>query len=200
MHTSKKAQAAKIINRFSVTEWRDNVETAAKDMVTASKRVLDLVLAARDHVEEETVRDALQHAFGEAYADLQGVPFEQALKAKSVKNRVSDAMAVFKAVELPSALPGNLQHAAAECRKLNRKAKEAANEENQSSDLEDQERHEPQLEGDAQPVDPVTQALRALQASINVLKATAKGATLTSLLADMTDLADEIVNELLAQD
>lgn len=200
MHTSKKAQAVKAINRFSVTEWRDNVETAAKDMVTASKRVLDLVLAARDHVEEETVRDALQHAFGEAYADLHGCTFAEALTAKSVKNRVSDAMAVFKAEQLPTALPSNLQHAAAECRKLNRKAKEAANEENQSSDLEDQERHEPQLEGDVQPVDAVTQALRMLQASLNVLKATAKGATLASLLSDMTDLAEEIGNELEAQD
>lgn len=196
MHTSKKAQAVKTLNRFSVTEWRDNVETAAKDMVTASKRVLDLVLAARDHVEEETVRDALQHAFGEAYADLHGCTFAEALTAKSVKNRVSDAMAVFKAEQLPTALPSNLQHAAAECRKLNRKAKEAANEEPQ----EEGDDVEPGLEGDVQPVDPVTQALRALQASLNVLKATAKGATLTSLLADMTDLADEIVNELLAQD
>lgn len=195
MHTSKKAQAVKTINQFSVTVWRDAVELAAKDMVSASKQMLDLVLRARDNVHEDTVRDALQHAFGEAYADLQGVPFEQALKAKSVKNRVSDAMAVFKAVELPSALPGNLQHAAAECRKLNRKAKEAANEEGQGEAEE-----EPGLDGDVQPVDPVTQALRALQASLNVLKATAKGATLTSLLADMTDLADEIVNELLAQD
>lgn len=193
MHTSKKAQAAKIINRFSVTEWRDNVETAAKDMVTASKRVLDLVLAARDHVEEETVRDALQHAFGEAYADLHGCTFAEALTAKSVKNRVSDAMAVFKAEQLPTALPSNLQHAAAECRKLNRKAKEAANGEGQGEE-------EPQLEGDAQPVDAVTQALRMLQASLNVLKATAKGATLASLLSDMTDLADEIGNELQAQD
>lgn len=196
MHTSKKAQAAKAINRFSVTEWRDNVETAAKDMVTASKRVLDLVLAARDHVEEETVRDALQHAFGEAYADLHGCTFAEALTAKSVKNRVSDAMAVFKAEQLPTALPSNLQHAAAECRKLNRKAKEAANEEPQ----EGGDDVEPGLDGDVQPVDPVTQALRALQASINVLKATAKGATLASLLSDMTDLAEEIGNELQAQD
>lgn len=193
MHTSKKAQAVKAINRFSVTEWRDNVETAAKDMVSASKRVLDLVLAARDHVEEETVRDALQHAFGEAYADLHGCTFAEALTAKSVKNRVSDAMAVFKAEQLPTALPSNLQHAAAECRKLNRKAKEAANEEGQGEE-------EPQLEGDAQPVDAVTQALRMLQASLNVLRATAKGATLASLLSDMTDLAEEIGNELQAQD
>ena len=121
------AQAA-TLNRFSVSDWRDDVECAAKDMVTASSRVLALVLAARDNVHEDTVRDALQHAFGEAYADLQGIPFEQALKAKSVKNRISDAMAVFKAEVLPGALPNNLQHAAAECRKANRKAAEPANE------------------------------------------------------------------------
>ncbi|WP_055128536.1 hypothetical protein [Pseudomonas mediterranea] len=192
MHTSKKAAAKNIANRFSVTEWRDNVETAAKDMVTASKRVLDLVLAARDHlIEEETVRDALQHAFGEAYADLHGCTFAEALTAKSVKNRVSDAMAVFKAEQLPTALPSNLQHAAAECRKLNRKAKPAANEEG-NGDAEEG----PGLEGDVQQVDAVAQALRMLQASLNVLKATAKGATLTSLLEDMADLVQEIGNEL----
>lgn len=192
MHTSKKAQATKALNRFMVTEWRDNVEAAAKDMVSASKRVLDLVLAARDHVEEETVRDALQHAFGEAYADLHGCTFAEALTAKSVKNRVSDAMAVFKAEQLPTALPSNLQHAAAECRKLNRKAKPAANEEG-NGDAEE----EPGLEGaDVQPVDAVTQALRAMQASLNLLRAAAKGATLSSLLDDMADLVQEIGNEL----
>ena len=192
MHTSKKAQAVKTLNRFSVTEWRDNVETAAKDMVTASKRVLDLVLAAREHVEEETVRDALQHAFGEAYADLHGCTFAEALTAKSVKNRVSDAMAVFKAEQLPTALPSNLQHAAAECRKLNRKAKVAQEPANDPEDGEE----EPGLDGGAQQVDAVTQALRMLQASLNVLKATAKGATLSSLLDDMADLVQEIGNEL----
>lgn len=190
MHTQRKAQDKTA--RFSVTAWRDDVETAAKDMVTASARVLALVVAARDHVEGETVRDALQHAFGEAYADLHGCTFAEALTAKSVKNRVSDAMAVFKAEVMPTALPSNLQHAAAECRKLNRKAKEPANEEQV-----DEGGEEESLE--AQPVagmDAVSQALRALQASLNVLKASAKGkATVTSLLEDLAELAEEVANE-----
>lgn len=185
MHTQRKPQH----NAFSVTAWRDDVETAAKDMVSASKRVLDLVLSARDNVHEDTVRDALQHAFGEAYADLQGVAFEQALSAKSVKNRISDAMAVFRAEVLPKVLPGNLQHAAAECRKLNRKAKpEAAND-------EPGEGEEPGL-GLPQPVDMNHAAIQAMLASLNVLRSAAKGATLTSLLDDMADLIEEVGNEL----
>ena len=198
MHSKKTAVTA--LNRFSVTDWRDDVELAAKDMVTASKRVLDLVMAARSNVHEDTVRDALQHAFGEAYADLNGVPFEQALTAKSVKNRVSDGMAVFKAVNLPPVMPGNLQHAAAECRKLNKKAKaEPANDEtlgNQSSDVEDQERHEPEGLGLSQPVDAAHMALRAMITSLNVLKGAAKSATLASLIEDLGDLVEEIGNEL----
>lgn len=192
MHTQRKPQ-----DKFSVTTWRDDVETAAKDMVSASKRVLDLVLSARDNVHEDTVRDALQHAFGEAYADLQGVTFDQALSAKSVKNRISDAMAVFRAEVLPKVLPGNLQHAAAECRKLNRKAvveKPPANEPESGDDGEEQGL------GLSQPVDATHAALKAMLASLNVLRQAASGHTLTSLLDDMAELIEEVGNELDAEE
>lgn len=191
MDTQRKPQ-----DKFSVTTWRDDVETAAKDMVSASKRVLDLVLSARDNVHEDTVRDALQHAFGEAYADLQGVAFDQALTAKSVKNRISDAMAVFRAEVLPKVLPGNLQHAAAECRKLNRKAaveKEPANE------PEGGESEQPGL-GVSQPVDATHAAVKAMLASLNVLRRAPKVGVLASLLDDMEDLIQEIGNELDAEE
>lgn len=200
MHTSKKTQAVSAINRFSVTEWRDNVETAAKDMVSASKRVLDLVLAARDNVHEDTVRDALQHAFGEAYADLQGVSLEMALTAKSVKNRISDAMAVFKAEVMPAVLPGNLQHAAAECRKLNKKAKpEAANDQDDETGSQSSLDDEPGL-GLSQPVDATHVAIEAMLASLKVLRGQAKGAVLTSLLDDMAELVDDLLVELTASE
>lgn len=195
------AQAA-TLNRFSVTDWRDAVEMAARDLMSASKQMLDLVLRARDNVHEDTVRDALEHAFGEAYADLQGIPFEQALKAKSVKNRISDAMAVFRAEVLPNVLPGNLQHAAAECRKANRKAAEPANEQ-PVDDLGDEGgQDEPGLElpDTVGPVDAAHHAIKAMLASLNVLRSAAKSHTLTSLLEDMAELIEEVGNELDAED
>lgn len=110
---------ARQLAAFPVTEWRTNVEACAADVVNASKRMLDLMLSARGKVEFDTAKEAVSHAFATAYAAASGMSFEDALKAKSVRNRVSDALAVFKAVELPALMPANLQHAAAECRKVN---------------------------------------------------------------------------------
>lgn len=110
---------ARQLAAFAVTEWRVSLEVCAVDVVGASKRMLDLMLAARGKVEFDTAKEAVSHAFAKAYAHTAGISFEDALKAKSVRNRVSDALAVFKAVELPALMPANLQHAASECRKAN---------------------------------------------------------------------------------
>ena len=115
---ARNAQSAAIA-AFNVAAWRTELDGAALNFVSAGKAMLDLMLAARGKVEHDTAREALQHAFGQAYAATYGVTFEEACKAKSVMNRVSDGMAVFKAETLPDSLPGQLQSAAAACRKAN---------------------------------------------------------------------------------
>lgn len=117
----------KALELFSVSKWRTNLDTTAAELTTAGKQVLDLVLAGRDKVELDTAKEAIQHAFANAYALLNGVTFDEACKAKSVQNRVSDALCVFKAKVLPASLPSHLQGAAKACREANAKAKEPAN-------------------------------------------------------------------------
>ena len=108
---------------FNVAAWRTNLDAAALNFVSAGKAMLDLMLSARGKVEHDTAREALQHAFGQAYAAAYAVTFEEACKAKSVMNRVSDGMAIFRAEKLPDSLPGQLQSAAAACRKANPSSK-----------------------------------------------------------------------------
>lgn len=118
---TNKAKAAK----FSVAEWRSNVETAALDYATAGVRLLALILEARKaKVDPEAARETVHHAFAAAYASLNGLEFEAALKAPSVRNRVSEAMAVFNCEELPDSLPNNIQHAASACRAAKRGARQ----------------------------------------------------------------------------
>lgn len=115
--------ASNAVAAFDIAAWRTDLDAAALNFVSAGKAMLDLMLAARDKVEHDTAREALQHAFGQAYAATYGVTFEEACKAKSVMNRVSDGMAIFKAETLPASLPGQLQSAAAACRKANPSSK-----------------------------------------------------------------------------
>lgn len=115
---TRNAQAAAVV-AFNVAAWRADLDAAALSFTSAGKAMLDLMLAARGKVLHDTAREALQHAFGQAYAATYGVTFEEACKAKSVMNRVSDGMAVFKAKNMPASLPGQLQSAAAACRKAN---------------------------------------------------------------------------------
>ncbi len=119
---TRNAQSA-VVAAFDIAAWRTNLDAAALSFTSAGKAMLDLMLAARGKVEHDTAREALQHAFGQAYAATYGVTFEEACKAKSVMNRVSDGMAVFKAETLPASLPGQLQSAAAACRKANPSSK-----------------------------------------------------------------------------
>ena len=118
---TNKAKAAK----FSVAEWRGNVEAAALDYATAGVRLLALILEARKaKVDPDAARETVHHAFAAAYASLNGLEFEAALKAPSVRNRVSEAMAVFNCEELPDSLPNNIQHAASACRAAKRGARQ----------------------------------------------------------------------------
>jgi hypothetical protein len=116
---SRKNSNARTVAAFNIAAWATRLDSAALNFVSAGKAMLDLMLEARGKVEHETAKEKLQHAFGQAYAATYGVTFEEAVKAKSVQNRVSDGLAVLKAANLPDSLPGNIQQAAAACRKAN---------------------------------------------------------------------------------
>lgn len=109
------------LNRFSVTEWRNTLDTNALQMASAGKQVLDAVLEGRGKVEPDTAREAIWYAFANAHAVASGLTFEEATKCKSVANRVSDAMCIFKCEELPASMPNHLQGAAKACRVANAK-------------------------------------------------------------------------------
>lgn len=118
-NTRNARNARNAVAAFDIAAWRTDLDAAALNFVSAGKAMLDLMLAARGKIEHDTAREALQHAFGQAYAATYGATFEEAIKTKSVMNRVSDGMAIFKAKNLPDSLPGQLQSAAAACRKAN---------------------------------------------------------------------------------
>lgn len=123
MARSNARKTSNAVAAFDIAAWRVDLDAAALNFVSAGKAMLDLMLAARGKVEHDTAREALQHAFGQAYAATYGATFEEAIKTKSVMNRVSDGMAIFKAEKLPDSLPGQLQSAAAACRKANPSSK-----------------------------------------------------------------------------
>lgn len=102
------AAAAAAVEQFDVAAWRAELCTAFTDLASAATRTLHVVLAGRGKVEAETAREALGDAF-EAAGMLRG--------SKAWKNRVADAMVIFKAESLPSGMPSNLQQAAAAVRK-----------------------------------------------------------------------------------
>lgn len=142
--------------------------------------MLDLMLAARGKVEHDTAREALQHAFGQAYASTYGVTFEEACKSKSVMNRVSDGMAIFKAEKLPDSLPGQLQSAAAACRKANPSSKRKP-------------RQPVATKVDAKDV----KALALLSAALEALRAEAgENETALELISELVDLAGDLADAL----
>lgn len=168
---------------FDIAAWRVNLDAAAHSFVSAGKSMLDLMLAARGKVEHDTAREALQHAFGMAYATTYNVSFEEAVKAKSVANRVSDGMAIFKAENLPASLPGQLQSAAAACRKANPSSKRKPR----------------------QPVAPKVSAadvnpLALLQAALEALRNEAgDNANALELIGELVDLAGDLAECLAAE-
>jgi len=107
-----------------VSAWRLALTEAAIVEGSSAKQLLNLALAARGLVEVDTAREAFQDAYAAAYVKASPeVTDEQARILPTVRNRVSEAMAVFKAAVLPDPMPNNLSRAADACRKLNAKPK-----------------------------------------------------------------------------
>lgn len=119
---ARNAQAPKTVENFSILEWRASLVAAALSAETAGKSLMLLALAARGKVDKDVAREAFTEAFGQAYASVRGFTFEEASKSPSVRNRVSDAMAIYGCVTLPGAMPDQLQAAAKACREANPKA------------------------------------------------------------------------------
>lgn len=180
--TETQAQHA-AVSKFQIEAWRTALDASALQGISAGKAMLDLMLEARGKVDEDVAREALSFAFGQAYATTYDVPFAEAVKAKSVMNRVSDGMAILKAVELPASLPGNIQRAADACRKANREAGRSPR----------------------QPKAPTVAAkdvnsLALLKAALEALRQEAEGnAVALSLVADLVDMATELADVLAAE-
>lgn len=116
------------VPRFNVTAWRTALTNAAVSEGSSAKKLLDLALAARGVVDLDTAREAFSDAYAASWAALHAdVALEAAKVLPGVRNRVSEAMAVLKAVELPSPMPANLSRAADACRKLAGRRMGAAN-------------------------------------------------------------------------
>lgn len=120
MAKSKSARVAQsVVAKFDLAAWSADLAAAALNVESGAKQLLDLALAARGKVEPDTAREKFGDAFASAMAKTHNVTDEEARASKSFKNRVSDAMAVFKCESLPASLPSNLQRAADAVRKAN---------------------------------------------------------------------------------
>ncbi len=115
--TARNTQSA--VAKFDLAAWSADLAAAALNVESGAKQLLDLALAARGKVEADTAREKFGDAFAAAMAKTHNVTDEEARASKSFKNRVSDAMAVFKCETLPASLPSNLQRAADAVRKAN---------------------------------------------------------------------------------
>lgn len=176
----KKSKAPQI----DMAELRAGLVASALQMISGATVMLGLVVKARGLVEPDTMREALQDAFGQAYvANNPGVEYEAALKTSSVRNRVSEGMAVFSADTLPDDMPNNIQHAAAAVRKAKAKPRAPKTPDGET--------------GKAEGIKASPLAL--LQLAIDGLLGQAgDNATLLSLLGDLKDLAADIAGELSA--
>lgn len=107
---------------FKAAAWRKELNTVCGAEAGSVKRMVELVLIARDAgFCPDAAREAFTEAYGLGYAASFGAPFEAVIKSKTVLNRVSDAMAIFNAKVLPGSLPSTLQAAAKACRAANPK-------------------------------------------------------------------------------
>lgn len=178
------AAAAAVVaaKNFSIAEWRNDLCSAALDFDSAGMRLLALAIAARNIVDPDVAREAFQEAFGRAFAATRKLSFEEALKAKTVQNRVSDAMAVFKAEHLPNSMPDQLQAAAKACRQANPTA-----------------RRTPRAGGNGQEqaADPVAVALAMIRNGVEQLRhAVGDSAEGLELVASLADLLEETADAL----
>jgi hypothetical protein len=183
--------------KFDVDAWAAAFLAAACSADSVAKQLLDKALELRGHVDNDKALELFQVAYREAYKVANpGLTEEEVAKARTVKNRVSDAMAVFKAAEKHLAsLPGNLQRAADHVRKLAKVEAEAANDGQPSSvraprpGSNPKEPKEPKVE--VTPLEKLGDALAALKALAG------DDAPVLDLLGQLTDLAAEL-EELLA--
>lgn len=181
--TARNAQSA--VAKFDLAAWSEALAAAALNVESGAKQLLDLALAARGKVEADTAREKFGDAFAAAMAKTHNVTDEEARASKSFKNRVSDAMAVFKCENLPASLPSNLQRAADAVRKANPSSRK------------------PRAGGAAARSEPVAgepRALAMLENALNVLKAQCGGnATALSLIGELVDLTADLAEVLAAE-
>lgn len=179
---AKQSQARALsqsVVKFSIAEWREELCAAALQFDGAAVRLLKLALSARGKVDNDVAKEAFQQAFGGAFASTRGVTFEEAVKSKTVQNRVSDALAVFKAKNLPGSMPDQLQAAAKACREANPKPRRA-----------------PRAGGKPEK-DPITVALEMTHNGLEQLRhAVGDDAEALAAIAGLTDLLASLENAL----
>jgi len=173
------------VESFNIAVWRAEVSEAALSFESAAKVLMGLALKARGMIEADTAREAFKEAFGNAFANTRGVAFEEAVKSKTVQNRVSDAMAIFGATVLPGSLPDNLQQAAKACREANPKGA-----------------RKPRAGGKAPAeANPVADAMAALEAALLDLASACDGnERAVDVLGDLKDMASALRDALLGGD
>lgn len=179
MSKSKSAVA-----KFDIAQWSADLAAAALNVESGAKQLLDLALAARGKVEPDTAREKFGDAFASAMAKTHNVTDEEARASKSFKNRVSDAMAVFKCETLPASLPSNLQRAADAVRKANPSSRK------------------PRAGGEAPKEDNVVSVgpLGMLELALAQLKIKCgDNATALEIVAELTDLASDLADVLAAE-
>jgi len=182
----KAIQAAAASKRvvFDVPAWAARLNDAALSFTAAGQQLLMLVIEARGQVEPDTARERITEAFASAYAYTYDVPYEEAAKCKTVKNRVSDAMAVFKAETLPENMPAHLQAAASACRRAN--GPKRAPRQPAGGKAENTEKA-------GTPVTPLAMLSLALE---GLRLQAADNEYVLEMIAEMTDLAADVANAL----
>ena len=188
MRKNKSAAAqANAVSNFDLAGWSAELNAAALGFESGAKRLLELALAARGHVELDTAREKFQDAFAAALAVTHGVTDEEARKSKSFANRVSDAMAILKAAKLPDSMPNNLQRAADAVRKANRVQSKS---------------RKPRAGGKVgEKANAVETALGMLDnALLQLVAACADNSEAVDMVADLKDMAADLRQALLGED
>jgi hypothetical protein len=181
-NTARNTQSAVV--KFDLAAWSEALAAAALNVESGAKQLLDLALAARGKVEADTAREKFGDAFAAAMAKTHNVTDDEARASKSFKNRVSDAMAVFKCEKLPASLPSNLQRAADAVRKANPSSRK------------------PRAGGKAPKEDNVVSVgpLGMLELALAQLKVKCgDNATALEIVAELTDLATDLADVLAAE-
>ena len=178
-------KAHEVVEKFDIAAWATKLVAAATAFESGAKQLLTLALEARGKVEEDTAREKFQDAFAAALVATYAITDEEARKSKSCMNRVSDAMAVFKATELPASLPGNLQRAADAVRKAKRQAAGQQRTPRQGANPSEGEH-------DDVPADPRVTALGMVHNGLNQLRHAVDDAGVLNLISDLADLLDAV--------